>query len=412
MAVTLVGVTRPFRGALFLPLSVPGFLLACAARLVSLGGDQFQAVALAAFALGATERSSGWGLVLVVQAIPRTALMLYGGVVVDRVRPRAVMVATNLVEAAAAAALGALAFGGALEMWHLYAFALVTGTAHAFFLPAQMAIVPDLLPAASIRGGNALWEMAFNLTRFVAPLAGLVVAAGGTGPAFAFAAATLLVSAFLLSRIRLTARDPVPAPSPLRALVEGLRAARADPVIWTAIRMVPIYTLGSMGATFVGLPALAKLTLDAGDVGVGLAFGALGVGALLGTLVTGSVARLPRQGIVGAGANVLTGLALAAAGLAPTLWAVLPLLVLVGASQSAAIVVFFTLVQSRAQPDTRGRVVSLYTLGIFGVMPLSFALAGLVGDNSGPPAAVALGGACIVASGLLTLARREIRALP
>src|SRR5439155_27320533 len=132
------------------------------------------------------------------------------------------------------------------------------------------------------------------------------------------------------------------------------------------------------------LPGLAKLALDGGDQGVGLLYGAFGVGALGGTLLTGTVAALPRQGVVGARIIVAGGVALAVAGLMPSVWAAAPWVALSGAAQASVVVIFFSLVQTRAPADARGRVLSLYMLGVFGIAPLSYAIAALVGDLLGP----------------------------
>jgi MFS family permease len=403
---------RPAASPLLAPLAHPAFRIAWLGRVAAVFGEHFQVVALAAFALDAAQRSSGWGLILMVRAIPQAALMLVGGVATDRFSPRAVMVAVYVVEAVTSAALFGLAATGVLTLGHLYAYALIAGVGFAFFSPASMSIISELVPREQVRSGNALWNMAFNIGRFAAPpVAGVLVAAAGPAPAIGFNAAAFLVAALLLSRVPARPRPREAPPPPLQALREGIRAARQDPVVWTCILVSPVYTIGSFGATLVGVPAMAKLTMGAGDEGVGLLFGAFGVGALAGTFVTGAVASLRRQGLLGALVCVACGLALGAAALMPSVWSAAAWLVLAGACQAAVIVIFFTLVQTRAPAAARGRVVSLYSFGIFGVTPLSYAIAAVVGDLLGPPAIVLFGGASVVLCGLLILARREMREL-
>jgi MFS family permease len=225
-------------------------------RIISLLGDGFQLVALAAAALDLTQRTSGWGTLLMVQAVPRTVLMLLGGVVVDRFRQQAVIVATSLMQGVLAAALAALAGAGQLSTAHLYLYAAASGTASAFFLPASMSMVPEVLPPAQVRSGNALWSLAFNLAQLAGPpLAGVAVAAGGGAPAFALNATTFFAAAALFARVPRApgGRAAGPAPGPWRRLREGLRAARRDPVIWLCVVLAPVYTLGSAGATTAGL---------------------------------------------------------------------------------------------------------------------------------------------------------------
>ena len=173
-----------------------------------------------------------------------------------------------------------------------------------------------------------------------------------------------------------------------------------------------IYSFGAAAATFVGLPSLAKLTLDAGDEGVGILYAALGGGALLGVLVTGSRAQLPRQAVVGSLTNLGMAVALAGAALAPTLWTAVPFLAVAGAFQSAGGVIFLTLMQMRAAPHVRGRVMALLSLSLFGLTPLAYGIGGLLGDVVGPRGILAGGGAVVFLCGILMLASKPIRDVP
>jgi MFS family permease len=199
---TLAVVLRA-QGAHFAPLRFPQYRLAWTGRLVSLLGDHFQVVALAAVALALTGRASGLGAPLAVEAVPRVLLMLVGGVATDRFRPRAILVGTSLVQGVLTAALAGLALRGDLALWHLYLYAGAVGTATAFFLPASMAVVPEMLPPEQVRRGNALWSLAFNLARSVAPpLAGVAVALGGGATAFALDAVSFFVATVAFARTR------------------------------------------------------------------------------------------------------------------------------------------------------------------------------------------------------------------
>jgi hypothetical protein len=87
------------RVGLFSPLGWPDYRWALGGRLLSLTGDFAQSVILAVLVLDITQRPSGWGVLLTIQAIPRALLMLAGGVAVDRFQARSVMLVSNLVQA-------------------------------------------------------------------------------------------------------------------------------------------------------------------------------------------------------------------------------------------------------------------------------------------------------------------------
>jgi|GEM_PF-4041796 len=100
-----------------------------AGNAISLAGDQFQTVALAVLALDVTGSAAVLGTVLAVQAIPRVLLMLIGGVVADRFRPRGVMLTANALQGTLVAMLATVLWLERLETWHLYAYAAASGMA-------------------------------------------------------------------------------------------------------------------------------------------------------------------------------------------------------------------------------------------------------------------------------------------
>jgi hypothetical protein len=391
-------------------LAYRDYRLAWFSRWFSLAGEFAQTVVLAVVALDLTQRPSGWGTVLMIQAIPRVGLLLVGGIATDRFRARSVMLVANLLQGLVLVVLLVPALVGGLELWHLYVYAAASGVVFSFYLPASFSIVPELLPASQIRAANALWQLAFNSARFLAPpLAGTLVALSGSAVTLGATAVCFLVGAAILAPIRAQPNARPAGTSALRQLIEGVEASRRDPVIWGTIWLGTVFGLGFSGATFVGLPSLAKLALEIGDQGVGLLFGALGCGALLGTVGIGVARNLRRPALAGLLATIIAGTSLVGAGLVPTLSLALPLLFVSGAFNSIAGIVFQTLVQVRAQPEVRGRVMSLLALGLFGLAPLSYGLGGFIGDATGPRGITVAGGAVIVLAGLAGLFSRALR---
>jgi MFS family permease len=399
------------------PLLVPfldrNYLIYWIGRTVSFSGDQFQTVALAIVALDLTNSTSGLGAILTVQAIPRAVLMLFGGAATDRFRARTVMLVSDSLQSLVVLGLAILAFSGALSLWHLIAYAALSGTVFAFFLPASNTIVTDLVPNDQVRAANALGNTAFNAAVFIVPpLAGVAVASLGVAPAFAFNSAALMGSVATLSLIREKPRAATSHdgehPNVLRHLRTSLAAARRDTPTFLTLIMAIVYCLGFFGGQFVALPALAKLTLGAGDAGVGLILGARGIGGIVGGLIAGGVA-IRRLGLVGS--IVILGLAATTAlgAVSPTLWLAIFWFALSGICGSAVGVIFFTLIQLRAPDEHRGGIMGLVSLAIFGITPLGFAIAGAVGSVFGPREILLFSATCIAASGVLGLSSKAMR---
>ena len=128
------------------PLRIRSFRIVWMGETVSMLGDQFYLVALPWLALALTGSSLALGLVLMAAAIPRAALVLVGGAVSDRYDPRKIMIASSAARAALVAALAALVWTDAVQLWHLYLLGAGFGAADAFYQPAALALVPRLVP--------------------------------------------------------------------------------------------------------------------------------------------------------------------------------------------------------------------------------------------------------------------------
>jgi MFS family permease len=394
------------------PLASAGYRRYWLSNAAAQAGDQLQIVALAVLVLNLTGSAAMLGAVLTVQAVPRTLLMLAGGVAADRFRPRTVLIATNLLQAALLAGLAALAAAGSLTLWPLYGFALLGGALYAFSVPAGQAIVPDLVPIERVRSAIALGSTTFNLTMsLVPPLAGVLVAQLGVAPVFALTALCFAAASLAMRRVRVLAAPPAQSAgaSAWANLREGLSVVRQEPVLLVATVSATVFSLGFSGVTLVGVPAFAKLGLGAGDGGVGVLFGALGAGSLLGALAVGAATRIRRQGLVASLALAGLGLGLAAVATASSLAPAAALLFLAGLIKSACGVNYIAIVQTHSAPAVRGRVMALFMLGVMGLAPASVGLGGLAAELLGPRGVFLLGGAVIVAAGLYALSRPAFR---
>jgi MFS family permease len=384
------------------------YALLLAAVSISLSGDEVQRVAMAALTLDLTGQPSGWAAVLTAGAVPQAAFMLLGGVATDRFRPRTVMLVGHLALGVATAALLILVATGGASLWHLLVVSAVTGTLLAFVTPALFVMVPFVVPPAQVQRATALSEAAGSAAQaLMPPVAGVLVAAAGSAPGFALNALSFFVSAACVWGIRETRQGSGQTPaehvlkeSVLAQLAGGFRAATSDIQLWMSIVLGTILSLGSSMAFMVGLPALSKLELAAGDQGIGALYGAFGLGALAGTLVS-LVFRPRRAGLTGSALVLGYGLCLGATGLAPTVAIALPLLVVAGLCNMLAGMIFLVLLQTRPSETVRGRVMSLLLFGVFGLSPLWYTVAGFLGDAVGPRWLVVAGGGVSLIAGLV-----------
>jgi predicted MFS family arabinose efflux permease len=134
-----------------------------------------------------------------------------------------------------------------------------------------------------------------------------------------------------------------------------------------------------------------------------------GVGALVGTLTVATIIhRIVRPGPVLLGAAVLLGLQLIVFALAPGMWLAVPMLVLVGLSNTFSLTQVSTLLQREVPDHLRGRVMGIYSL-CWNLLPIGGLLGGVLAAAVSARFAVAFGGAMVTANALLLLSSRRLR---
>jgi MFS family permease len=359
---------------------------------VSLVGSGLWLVALAWQVIELGGGPAELSLVTALYSVGLLAFVLVGGVAADRLPQRLVMLAADLVRAAVLLALGALSLAGALEVWHLAVGGLIVGAGEAFFVPSYTAILPRLLPDADLLAANGLEGTLRPLAQQAAgpALGGVAVAALSPGVAILSGGLTYLVSAGCLvaMRVRPTkgAAAPTRAPglsSVLSDLREGSRYVRRTSWLWSTLLFALAAVLFVVGPLEVLLPFAVRDNLGGGAEDYGLALAAFGVGGAAGALAISS-GRLPRRYL-----SVmilmwgLGSLPLAIVGVAGALWVVCAAVFVVGATYSAATVIWGTLLQRRVPEGLRGRVSSLDFFVSLALMPVSMAVAGPAGAAFG-----------------------------
>jgi MFS family permease len=219
-------------------------------------------------------------------SFPFFVLALPAGALADIVDRRRVLLATQAWMLAAATALSALAFAGAVTPARLLVLSFALGIGAAMNAPAWQATVPELVPRAELAAAVALGGISINVARAVGPaLGGLLVAAGGPGTVFLVNATSFLGVLLVIARWR---RDRVPATLPpervLGAVRTGARYVRHATELHAVLLRSAVFVLPA-SAVWALLPLVARQSLGLTAAGYGLVLGGLGAGAITGALV-------------------------------------------------------------------------------------------------------------------------------
>jgi MFS family permease len=408
-----------------------------AGQLASNIGDAFYAVALPWYVLAGHGGAVLLAEVLAAYGIPRTALVAVGGHASDRWHPWTVMLCADAVRALAVGALAVAAgWQGQPDGAVLLPIAVVLGAGEGLFLPGSFSIIPTLLPDADLQAANALASSGTQLATLVGPaIGGGLVAAVGPSVAFAFDAASFLLSTATLAGIRAARsmsrfgllpsaisvserpgeaelaadRPPTPAARTIRQVLRSERVLQIILVVTLA------GNLGFGGMSEVALPSLAHGPFHTGAAGYGTLIAAFGAGALAGTLIAGRTLRIRRPAIVGSVAFLIEAIFTL---LIPYLggpWPAGGALFVAGLLNGFANVLTITAFQRWAPPDSLGRLMGLLLLCSFGIFPVSVAVAGVIVHRYGPdpffPATAAVLAVAVLA-GLTQRAWRNFGAAP
>jgi MFS family permease len=378
-------------------------------------GDFFSYIAMAWLVLQLTSSSLALGTVLVVQALPRAVLMVVGGALADRISPRLTMLGSMGLRAVVVAPLAVLVLTGRVQMWEVYAIAVVFGIVDAFFMPARSSILPKVVADHELEPGNAVLNVTAQASLILGPvLGGLIVAVLGIGWAFAADAACFAIGFAFILWLPAAPRDAAGKARRNGGLgeqiVAGFRYAWANVGIRMLLIVIAVIDFAANGALGVGIPTLAHGRFAAGAAGLGILFGAWGVGATVGALGAGFVAPPKRFGWLIVLLCLWLGVGVTVVGLLPSLWPTALVMALSGVGTGVVNTYGVSWLQRRTDPAMQGRVMSLVMLASMGLTPLAYAASGAIAEFN-PTLLFLIAGGLILLCAAGTAASRTVRSL-
>ena len=341
------------------------FRLLYIGQTISQLGDWFNAVAVFALLLDLTGSATAVAWMMIVQFLPVAIVGPLAGVVVDRVNRRRLMIITDLLRGCLVLVL--LVIRRPDQVWIAYVVMAIIVGAQGFFEPARTATIPNVTSADELMPANALSSATWSaMLALGASIGGLVTAVAGRNVAFIVNAASFFASAFFIARTQYDAKPvAVPRPTGILALtgvtdlIEGVRYVRQRSHV--AALMLVKAGWGLAGGVLLLLTIFGQRVFPLGDgsaAGIGVLYGARGVGAGLGPIamrwILGQQPRRLRRSI--GPAYFMVGAFYMALAAAPTLW-VAALCVLLAHFGGSILWVFSTVLLQLEVPDRfRGRV--------------------------------------------------------
>lgn len=340
------------------------------------------------------------GIVMALQFGPQLILLPVTGWAADHLDRRKLMMATQGAMGALGLGLGILTVTGAVQLWHVYLFALLLGVVAAFDAPARQTFVSELVAGPNLSNAVALNSASFNAARLIGPaVAGLLTAAVGAGWVFLINAATfgaVLLSLALLRREKLYRAER--AKRSRGSLVDGFRYVRRRPDILVILIMV--FLIGTFGLNFpIFISTMSVSVFHQGAGEYGILSSIMAVGSVAGALLSARRDR-PRISLLFAGAAFF-GFGCALAAVMPTYWLFAIALIVIGVSAQTLMTTANGTVQMTTDPVLRGRVMAIYMAIFMGGTPIGAPIVGWVADTFGPRWAMGVGAASGFAAALV-----------
>lgn len=340
------------------------------------------------------------GIVMALQFGPSLVLLPFTGLAADHFDRRKLLLVTQGAMGALALVLGLLTVLGAVQLWHVYVFALLLGCVSAFDAPARQTFVSELVGGSDLANAVALNSMSFQAARLVGPaVAGVLIAAFGSGWSFLCNAVSFAAVLVSLAWLRVSDLHRTEQPALKRgSLGDGLRYVWHHEDLKTVLAM--LFLVATFGLNFpIFIATMAVSVFHVGAHAYGLLTSVMATGSVMAALLSARRAG-PRMSLLVGGAAVFGG-GCAIAAVMPSYGFFAATLVAIGIASQTFMIGANSTVQLASDPAMRGRVMAIYLAIALGSTPLGAPIVGWVADAFGPRWALAVAAAAGLAAALV-----------
>jgi MFS family permease len=400
---------RAASGETFRSLRYRNFRLFFTGQLISQVGNWLTLVAQTLLVLKLTDSGVALGILAACQFGPILILGPWAGLVADRSDKRRLLLVVQTLAMCQSFVLAALAATGSPPVWSIYLVASFGGLTMAFDNPTRRSFVVEMVPTEDINNAVSLNTALMTSSRVVGPaLAGLLVTTVGYQWAFFGDGLSYLAVLAGLYMMRTEELRPAPVTPKAKGQVRaGLRYIRQQPELFVPLAMMAV--VGTLSYNFATVfPLFVTRDLGGSAATFTALFSVVSIGSLIGALV---IARRASVGVRQVGlASLAYGATMAVMALVPNVEAALAVGVVLGLASVSFIVSSTTIVQVRAAPEMRGRVLAVQAMLFLGSTPVGAPIVGWVADQFGARYSVGLGALAAVGAGLWGLSTLRGRA--
>ncbi|MFT8951522.1 MAG: MFS transporter [Gluconobacter sp.] len=324
------------------------------------------------------------GIVMALQLAPPLLLMLWTGLIADRVEKHRFLLFTQGALGVLAVALGLLVVTGSIRLWQVDLFAFLSGCVAAFDSPVRQTFVGELVGETDLPNAVAINSMSYNAGRMIGPaVAGFCIAEIGSGWSFVLNGVSFfgVMGSLLFIRREDLFRHARARESERNALTSGLRYVWAREDLRTILIM--LFIIGAFGLNFpIFIATMAVGVFHVGAHGYGILNSAMAVGTILGGFLAASRKKADFDVLLNG--SLIFGVGCLLGALAPTYWLFACTLLITGVSSLTFTATSNSFMQLSSDPSMRGRVLAIRFAVFAGSSPFGAPVVGWVANYFGP----------------------------
>ncbi len=381
---------------------------------ISLMGTWMQQIAVSWLTFRLTHSTFLLGVIGFSSRISTFLLAPFAGVLVDRWDRHRILIITQILSMIQALTLAFLVLTKTIVVWEIIVLSLFLGLINTLDQPTRQTFIKDMVEKEEELGNAIALNSSMNTAaRLIGPsVAGIVIATIGEGACFLLNGLSFIAVILSLLAMQITSKEKKKQKTTvLKGLRIGFVYASGFIPIRSILILLAIISLTAMPYTVL-MPVFARDILHGDAHTYGFLVAASGCGAFAAAIYLASretVIGLLRIIVIN---SILFGIGLIIFSFSRALWLSLSMMLIIGFGMMMAPTSCNTIIQTIVDEDKRGRVMSLFSMAFFGMIPFGSLLAGSLANKIGAPATIMISGiTCILGALIFAIKLPTIRAL-
>lgn len=369
----------------FRALRYPNYRVFITGQAISRIGTWMERTAVSWVVYEMTHSTFMLGVTVFASQFPSFLFSLFGGIVADRYNRHRVVMITQILSMIQATILAVIVLLGHAQVWQILTLITTLGIINAFDIPARQTLVHQLVEnPEDLSNAVALNSSIVNIARLVGPaLSGIVLSTMGAGICFSINALSYLAVIVSLLFLKLRPQEIKPKKqSNFKEIKEGFRYLKAHPHLAPLTIYIGIVSLLVLPFNTL-LPEFAKEVFHGDAQTFGYISSCIGSGALIGTIFLASLKGDSRKSPVLLINAAVLGISLILFSQVQNLYLALAIALVAGFTALTQSTICLTIIQTRAAPEMRGRMISLFAMSLFGMLPLGGLIIGWISNQIG-----------------------------